>query len=439
MTLANEFKPHSAKQDLAVFSEKPLVVLGCGIQFGKTVTGAIKMKMAMHKYTDKSDNFLILAPTYKIMQQSTLPEFLKWMDGFGEYNKVDGIFRIHSGGTCYMRTATDPDSIVGVTDVRFIWGDEAGKYSLYFWENIQARAAFKQAQILLTTSPYTLNWIWKEIIRPIKKDPGVRPDVELIQARSDENPYFPKSVIELKKKTMDARRFNALFGGQWEKMEGLVYDCYDETENSCDPFTLPIGTKFYGGVDWGTTAPFALVVRAITPDGYHFQVSEYYKTGLTITDMIQIARQKKQTYGIEVFYCDPASPGYIEEFCRNGLTAVGANNNIRLGIDRHYELIKTRRYKTFRGMCRYTVDEYESYHYPDSDDNIEPNRDIKDRLPVKQDDHALDANRYISIETFHGHIVRPPHTNDEAKAKETPHENAARLFSPYSDESEDWS
>jgi hypothetical protein len=147
------FEPHSDKQESGIFSQKPILICATGIQWGKTRVGAIKTKMALHEFTNSGDNFLVLAPTYKIMQQSTLPAFMQVMEGLGTLNKSTAEFKMHHGGTVYFRTATDPDSIVGVTDVRFIWGDEAGKYGLYFWENIQARAAFKEAQIVLTTSP----------------------------------------------------------------------------------------------------------------------------------------------------------------------------------------------------------------------------------------------------------------------------------------------
>ena len=154
--------------------------------------------------------------------------------------------------------------------------DEAGLYTLYFWENIQARASFKEAPIRIVTSPYSLNWLYKDYIRPYRKDPSLVPDALVIQARSDENPYFPRKEYERKKRTMDPRRFNMMYGGQFDKAEGLVYDCFDEIEHVCEPFILPAGTVYYAGVDWGYTHPFALVVRAITPDGFHYQISETY-------------------------------------------------------------------------------------------------------------------------------------------------------------------
>ena len=146
-------------------SDKLITLCGTGIQWGKTMTGAVRLKVAMHKFTDPTDAFILMAPNYKIMQQSCLPAFLRIMDGLGTYNKVEAAFHMNGGGICYMRTATDPDAIVGITNVRHIWADEAGLYSLYAWENMQARASFKEAQITLTTSPYSLNWVYKELIK----------------------------------------------------------------------------------------------------------------------------------------------------------------------------------------------------------------------------------------------------------------------------------
>ena len=369
------------------------------------MSGAIWLKMMMHRHTAPDDSFIITSPTYKIFSQSTLPPFLRVMDGYGRYDRQNACFRMHSGGTCWFRTGTDPDSVVGLTNVRAVLSDEAGLYSLYFWENIQGRAAFKEAPIRIVTSPYSLNWLYKDIIRPKTRNPDSLPDVELIQARSDENPYFPKTEYERRKASMDSRRFNMMFGGAFDKMEGIVYDCFDEY-NISPQIQLPVGTLYYAGVDWGTTNPFAIVVRAITPSGQHFQVSETYKTGYTITDMVQTAKAKAATWGIRCFHCDPSQPGYIEEFCRAGLVAVGADNDIRLGIDRHYELIKTKRLKVFAGTSRHTLDEYDSYHYPSIDEQ-KADKNVKEKLPVEQNNHAMDANRYVTMDTWQQKLYSP--------------------------------
>lgn len=398
------FECHSQKQQDALFSKSKITLLLTGIQFGKTTVGAMWMRLLMAQNASKGDNFIITAPNYKIMQQSTLPAFLKIMDGLGQYHKADAMFSLRYGGKCYMRTATEPDSIVGITNVRAIWGDEAGKYSLYFWENMQARASFRNCPIFLTTTPYTTNWVYKDLLKPVKE--GKRDDCIIIQASSNENPYFPKEEFERRKYTMDPRRFAALYLGEFEKMHGLVYDCFDESVHSIDPIELPIGSKFYAGVDWGYTDPFVLNVRAVSPTGHHFLVSEFYKTGMTVYDMVLIAKQKKAIYGIKTFYCDPSQPGYIEEFNRNGLAAVPADNDIRRGVDTHYNLIKTDKYSVFN-TAKNTINEYSGYHYPEPEE-IKPDADSKEQKPVGQDDHTMDAERYLSISLVRsGQLLTP--------------------------------
>lgn len=400
------------------------------------------MKEKLHTYTQPDDAFIITSPTYKTLMQSTLPAFLKFMDGYGEYNKKDDVFKMNHGGIVYCRTETDPDSIIGITNVKHIWGDEAGKYRLYFWENMQARADFCGCGIDLTTSPYSLNWVYKDLIKPWRM--GKRPDLEVIQAASWENPYHslndPNNLSQ-KRGSMDIRRFNMLYGGEWGKMEGLVYDCWDDALNLIAPFHLPTGTRYIAGVDWGYYPdPFVIKVRAITPNGNHYGISEFVKTKLTLPMQVEVARQKKELYGIEKFLCDPSQPGSIAEFNRNGLTAEGANNDIRPGIDLHYEMIKTQRYKEFIGACPHSADERSSYHYPEPKD-LGPDQDSKELKPVGQNDHCMDVDRYITIGTYRATERKAPRVPLEAgKKSEDQIQRMKRLMkSKRSTHTEDWS
>jgi hypothetical protein len=406
---------HSIKQQRAILSEKRILVLGTGTQWGKTIVGAARMKLKIHTYTAKDDNFLITSPTYKTMQQSTLPAFLKIMQGCGTYHKQDGEFKVSGGGTVYLRTETDPDSIVGITNIRHIWGDEAGKYRLYFWENMQARADFCGSGIDLTTSPYSLNWIPKELIKPYER--GHRPDVEYIQAASWENPYHSLHIQEArdhKQKTMDPRRFDMIYGGQFGKMAGLVYNCFDEELHVVKPFPLPHGTRYYGGIDWGHTDPFSLGVRAITPSGHHFCISEFYKTGMTPTEIFDSVTRTRDVFGVTTFYADPSRPDMIKELNHRGVSCVPADNSIGLGVGIHYDLIKSGKYQVFQGTSPHLLDEYSTYHYPEPED-LGPDDDSKEVLPVGQNDHCLDRERYITVMTHRSSEKHTPKTPDEKK------------------------
>lgn len=437
LTESEVFTPHTRKQEELIFSDADITAAVTGTQWGKSQGGSLWMKRQIHTFTEKDDNFIIAAPTYKILQQSIIPYFLRYMEGFGYYNKSESVFRVTGCGTVYFRTETDPDSIVGIPNVRAGWLDEAGKLRLYFYENYQARAAAVGARTLLTTSPYSLNWLYKDIWKPAKE--GKRGDVKLISAASWESPYHslhdPKKLAE-KRATMDPRRFQMVFGGEFGRMIGLVYDCWDDDQNLVPAFLLPTGTKYYGGIDWGFTHPFVLKIRAVTPDGRHYGVSEYYKTGTTLADQIQIAQQKKQVYGVSKFFADPSQPGAIEEFNRSGLPCEGADNDIRRGVDLHYELVKTRKYKEFRGACPYSADERENYHYPEPED-LKPDQDSKEQLPVDQHNHAMDVDRYLTVMTYRREVTLTPKVPGEGKKYKTRLEELQR--SHRKSGSESWS
>ena len=395
------FVAHSEKQDRIIFSEAQMLVAACGLQYGKSMAGAMWMKIQMHTYTDPLDTFIITSPSFPILRQSTLPPFLEIMQGLGTYNKQENCFRMYGGGICYFRTGVDPHSVVGITNVRAILCDEAGLYSLYFFTQIQMRASFRKAKIRIVTTPYARNWLWKDYVKPHLKNPGSIPGFELVQATSRENPYFPEDEFELRRKTMDPRRFRMFYCAEFEQMVGLVYDCFSFDENICKPKELPPGTRIVSGIDWGTTNPFAMVVRGITPAGEHFGMGEFYKTGMTLSDMKQVMKQFMGLFKIEKFYADPSAAGYIEECRRDGIPIEAADNDIETGIQIHYELIASRRYQVFDGAMPNMLDEVETYRYQDPKD-IGPNQDEKAPQPVKQNDHALDAERYVSTMTHSG-------------------------------------
>jgi PBSX family phage terminase large subunit len=374
-------------QEKAFLSEKQITLMVAGIQSGKTITGGLSLGTSLGRIGN--DNMIMCAPTYKILNQATLPTFLNIFGHCGEYKKLDAEFHIHGGGKIFIRSLTDPNSMEGITNVRKIWLDEGGLISRYAWENVLGRAAFKEAPVIVTTTPYALNWIyqlWKEW------QAGKRDDVEFIQFSSIDNPYFPKAEYERQKKILDSRRFNMKYRGEFGKMEGLVY----EDLNLCKYRELPSGTTYYGGIDWGYTNPFALTIRAVTPQGFHYRVGEFYKSGLVIDDIINICRARKTQYGIKYFVADPSSPSQISSMNQAGLTCIPGDNRVRTGTDLQIKMIKEERFFIFEDENPLGIDEYNSHHYPEPKDH-KIDEDQKEQDPVDSHNHGIDADRYVSM------------------------------------------
>lgn len=375
-------------QEQAFTSDKRIIVIAAGIQSGKTTTGALWIG---HKAASSSpnSNLIICAPTYKILTQATLPKFLQVYKNFGKYHKVDSIFKFHNGVTAYIRSLTDPNALEGITDVEAIWLDEGGLISRYAWENVDGRSAFRQAPILISTTPYALNWMFRMWEEWKKK---LRPEVEFVQFTSRDNPHFPDEEFERQRRLLDSRRFQMKYMGQFGRMEGLVY----ETVNLCKSHRLPSGTRYYAGIDWGYTNPTAISIRAFTPDGIHYRVAEFYKSGLMIEEIASICAQRKQLYDIELFIADPSAPANIEALNRAGVTCIPGNNDVRAGIDAQSLLFKEEKFFIFEDDNPLGVDEYSTYHYPELRD-YKIDEDVKEPDPVKAHDHGCDADRYVTM------------------------------------------
>lgn len=392
------------KQAQAFLSDSKITICTAGVQSGKTTVATFWMLRQMQKWHGKDHAFIIACPTYRIMQQSTLPTFLKYAHNFGTYKKGDEQFILHSGAPIYFRTSTNPWSIEGIQNVRAIWCDEAGMMPYTFWVNAEGRVARTGAPIICTTTPYGMNWPYTHLIKPAKE--GLRPDVSHYEWISVENPSFPREEYDRQRQILDPRTFRRKYMGISERMEGLVYELPSDVE--ADPISLPKQGRNFAGVDWGFTEghEFAVVVRRIALDGFRYEIDEFKASGMDPNQQIEICRQKHKLYNIELFLCDPSRPDMIAALNKAGIPARGFHVGVEAykpliaGITEHTALIRSGRYKILKGKLPNLMDEYETYHWPETAED-KPAKEA----PVKMNDHILDCLTSDSlISTSRGEI-----------------------------------
>lgn len=377
-------------------SDKRIVALISGIQGGKTFIGSLWMARMCTLYDAPGNNFIVAAPNFKLLEKGALPNFLRVMEGSGgELNRGRMYYTLPGGGTVWFASMMDDDSVEGMTNVMAIWVDEAGLLRYLSWVNIIGRSSFKRCQIFLSTTPYSLNWLYSDVYQPWKL--GKRDDIEVVQFRSADNPHFPKEEFEMQKRLLDPRDFARKYCGTFTKMAGLVYPDVD-VDNEIEPFK--INSKEYyisAGVDLGYTDEFAVAIIAIRYDGkYTYQIGEIYQKFVDPVQKTAILKGLHKQYSIEAFWCDSADPAMIAMFAGAGLPAYAVKkgpDSIKHGIGLVNTLIRTKAYKMFKGLCTYTKDEFEVYHYPeDADSELIPN-------PVDFKNHLMDAIRYCIMST----------------------------------------
>lgn len=382
------------KQEEFFYLNNKINIFSGGIQSSKTTTGALRFLMkGLLQWRSPEDNFIVAADVYKTLNQATIPTFKKFCGQYGTMHEAKMEFKAHWGSTVYFRTGKVPDSAEGIPKVRRVWLDEGGKVTRYFWENLEGRAAPNAAPIDITTTPYAMNWL-AHMVKDAKA--GKRPDVSMVHSKSVESPFFSQDEYFRQKALLDPRRFHMKYDGEFGQMEGLVYDLY---EQCLIPTQLLEEPTYYGGIDWGYYPdPFCFVVRAVDKHGVHYRVAEFYKTHLIGEDILGLVQSFHGIYRFKAIYCDPSQPEKIATLAAKRLPAIGAQNDIVPGIDAHYTLMKQNRFFIFADTNPDGIDEYSTYHYPESQElTVDQSRKKRDTIPVDQDNHGLDADRYVSI------------------------------------------
>ncbi len=379
------FKPHK-HQWKALASKARYVAVISGVQGGKTTVGAIWL--AMQVQADKKSDYLVVFPTYRIGEQSTIKKFLeRFPRNWGKYIIRDKIFRLKGGGNIYFRSAEDPQSLEGIT-AKACWIDEAGQINALAWETIQARLSIARGRAFITTTPYAMNWLYHDFYKKWEKGD---PNYDVVKFRSIDSPYFSDAEYNMRKSSLDRRRFALKYEGEFTKFEGLVYQSFSEKYHVTEPYPVPKGAEVVAGLDYGHTAPTAILWAYKDKKGNTIVFREYYKKGAS---MKSIAAELNK-YGPRAVYVDPSAKGFIVELqnvygVRN---IVPADNKVEEGISRVQSMFeagvnKQPTIKIFKS-CRKLIDELETYHYKQGNDGM-----LTEKV-VKKDDHACDALRYL--------------------------------------------
>jgi PBSX family phage terminase large subunit len=412
-----DFVPHTG-QKLVLDSPRRYIATISGVQGGKTTVGAVWFLQEIYKDFEAgiTGDYLVVAPTNKLLQQSTLVKFKEMIPGdWGQYREQKQVYELKWGSRIFVRSAEDPNYLEGMT-LRRVWADEAGQMKAQVWIILQARVAVNKGRILMTSTPYAQNWYYRDIYKnagwlngehQLEKDE----DIEVISWGSTDNPAFPKDEIDKAKAKMSQALYERRYCGMFTQLEGLVYP-FSETD-IVQPFDIPGDWKHFGGMDFGRSEPTAILDIVEDPTSHIYYVaSEYYRNNGLLKDMADWISNTSMARVL----ADPQSAQLIAELRQyHGLGQVQpAENEINLGIERITALLKEGRLKVFT-TCKNLIDEFGTYHYPAPD----PDKQHPDK-PVSKDDHALDALRYAFSKPVEGLFYKRQEEIKKKRSKYVP-------------------
>ncbi len=353
-----------------------------GVQSGKTFAGVHWAGLKISEFPKGTG--IIVAPTYKILQQATMRKFFDiWPQLRKHYKEQKGEIALPWGGIIYVRSADSPLGIEGIT-ANWIWLDEGGMTSVLTWTILRSRVSMTGGQIFITTTPYNMGWLYQDFYIPWKE--GRDKNLSFFTWKSTDNPRFSKEFYEAERARLRPEEFARRYEGKFEKMTGLVWDL--PAEQIIDPKDIMGKAEArIMGVDWGYENAAAISVWYLY-DNVWYKADEWKQSHRTTAEIIQVAKNKLLEHHATKIYPDPAEPDRLEECRREGLPVMEANKDVKGGISLVQQLIREKRIFIFNN-CKETIDEWSMYHYEEAQEN----KEAKDE-PVKFNDHLCDADRY---------------------------------------------
>src|SRR3990167_1400418 len=207
---------------------------------------------------------------------------------------------------------------------------------------------------------------------------------------SYDNPHLPKDEIDKAQATLPPERFSQEYAASFQKTQGLVYKEFSREKHVYHELPELKGVyEKVGGVDFGYRNPAA--VLDVRTNGEVFYVEdEWYKRERT---EIQIA-EYVSAYKFSEVYPDPENPSAIEELRRKNVNVrevLKGKDSVESGIQKIRELLVSGKL-LINKRCVNLISEFEMYSY--DDEIIERN---EKENPIKANDHALDALRYVVL------------------------------------------
>jgi PBSX family phage terminase large subunit len=347
-----------------------------GIGSGKTFAGACKVIARL----GRKELGLVAAPTYSMLRDATQRTLLALLDDLGigyDFRKGENALTVlATGHEIIFRSLDNPENLRG-PNLDYAWVDEGSLLDRMAWLVVKGRVRVGfNPQAWLTCTPKGRNYVWEEWER------DANPDHPLYRVRTEENPELPTGYAQ-------SLGYVGVFadqelGGEFVAHEGLVYPSFQRKTH-----VRVIDTEDWRrvlGVDVGTRNPTAILDARIAGDGRIHIAGEVYRRNMGTADVLAAIRATAAPRGIEVLYIDPSAADYRMDLEAEGYPVMKADNAVLTGIGRVTTALAEG--LTIDPSCVNLIAEFESYSYP------EGGRVDKD-APIKQNDHALDALRYI--------------------------------------------
>ena len=352
-------------------SKKRIVINQGGTRSGKTYS--ILQVLCEYCLENRNRNSVItvVRKTLPALKGSAYRDFLEILNKEGWYseewhNKSEMTYLLF-GNLVEFISVDQPQKIRGrKRNVCFI--NEANELT---WEDFFQLNIRTTDKVILDYNPSDeFHWIYERL--------QIREDADFFVTTYLDNPHLDKDlVIEIELlKDADENYWRVYGLGQRGFSSETIYTHWQYGD-------FPEGCEVVYGVDFGFNVPSSIIKIGFKENACYVE-EVLYETKLTTNDLIERIKGLNIERHAEMF-CDNAEPKTIEEIVRAGYNAKPAEKDVYAGIQ------KVKSMPLFVTQNSHNmIKELKSYKWKlDKNGKVHP-----DEVPVKFNDHAMDAMRY---------------------------------------------
>lgn len=215
----------------------------------------------------------------------------------------------------------------------------------------------------------------------------------------DDNPILSEQYKDELKNAYTGVFYDRYILGKWVLAEGSVYPDFSREVHVCESVALPEHWYKVRAIDFGYTNPFVCLWGAVDQDGRLYIYDEHYQSKTLIKD--HAAAIKRRTNGVYYFTVADHDAQDIAELRAEGVETVNAKKDVISGIQKVARRLVVQQDGYPRififNNCTNLIREFESYRWAE----VKEGRNEKEE-PIKDNDHALDALRYMVAELDKG-------------------------------------
>jgi PBSX family phage terminase large subunit len=387
------------------------------VSAGKTIASLIAFLFAIRR-APKRGSIVIIGKTLSTIYSNV---FLNLLDEelFGpligtQIQYTPGATTAHILGREVLLVGANDAKAVGNIQGKTIalaYVDEAALLKEPFWNMLITRLRVPGARLLATMNPASRNhWMNREWIKK-------RHERNLIAFHFTmrDNPGLPDGYEDDMRRMFSGVFFERMIRGVWSNAEGAIYPMWDPKRHQIAfDDALPRVYRIIGtGIDFGTSNASAALMLGITEekkprlillDEWRWDPRDHHGQRMAPSDQAAAYRKwlgdqknhqhhptQKTLPPVDFQIIDPAAAHFREELAKAGIvTWEGGNsvNDVLGGIATVSRMLNSDRL-VVTDRCKGFLSEVTEYRWD------EKATAVGEDAPVKEDDHSLDAARYI--------------------------------------------